>query len=81
MTTSIADMIIIIIFPFSGWVVTVTPKGRFWLRGPKESLCTPRDRVGGKGSLSRRDAVAKLPIWQGVLNTMGGSPGLLVGNS
>ena len=62
MTTSIADMIIIIIFLFSGWVVTVTPKGRFWLRGPKESLCTPRDRVGGKGSLSRRDAVAKLPI-------------------
>ena len=47
-------MIIIIIFLFSGWVVTVTPKGRFWLRGPKESLCTPRDRVGGKGSLSRR---------------------------
>ena len=36
---------------------------RFWLRGPKESLCTPRDRAGGKGSLSRRDAVAKLPIW------------------
>ena len=36
---------------------------RFWLRGPKESLCTPRDRAGGEGSLSRRDAVAKLPIW------------------
>ena len=36
---------------------------RFWLRGPKGSLCTPRDRGGGKGSLSRRDAVAKLPIW------------------
>ena len=36
---------------------------RFWLRGPKGSLCTPRDRDGGKGSLSRRDAVAKLPIW------------------
>jgi len=30
---------------------------RFWLRGPKESLCTPRDRAGGEGSLSRRDAV------------------------
>ena len=27
------------------------------------SLCTPRDRAGGKGPLSRRDAVAKLPIW------------------
>ena len=36
---------------------------RFWLRGPKGSLCTPRDRDGGKGSLSRRDVVAKLPIW------------------
>ena len=36
---------------------------RFWLRGPKGSLCTPRDRGGGMGSLSRRDAVAKLPIW------------------
>lgn len=36
---------------------------RFWLRGPKGSLCTLRDRGGGKGSLSRRDAVAKLPIW------------------
>ena len=24
--------------------------GRFWLRGPTESLCTPRDRAGGKGS-------------------------------
>ena len=36
---------------------------RFWLRGPKGSLCTPRDRGGGKGSLSRRDAVAKLPVW------------------
>ncbi len=33
------------------------------MRGPKESLCTPPDRAGGKGSLSRRDAVAKLPIW------------------
>jgi hypothetical protein len=36
---------------------------RFWLRGPKGSLCTPRDRDGGMGSLSRRDAVAKLPVW------------------
>ena len=33
------------------------------MRGPKESLCTPPDRAGGKGSLSRRDAVAKLPVW------------------
>ena len=36
---------------------------RLWLQGPKGSLCTPRDRGGGMGSLSRRDAVAKLPIW------------------
>ena len=26
------------------------------------SLCTPRDRAGGKGPLSRRDAVAKLRL-------------------
>ena len=36
--------------------------GAIWLRGPKESLCTRRDRAGGRGSLSRRDAVAKLPL-------------------
>ena len=40
---------------------------RFWLRGPKGSLCTPRDRGGGKGSLSRRDAVAKLRVFRGPL--------------
>jgi hypothetical protein len=40
---------------------------RFWLRGPKESLCTPRDRAGGEGSLSRRDAVAKLRVFRGPL--------------
>ena len=39
---------------------------RFWLRGPKESLCTPRDRAGGRGSLSRRDAVAKLRVFREV---------------
>ena len=39
---------------------------RFWLRGPKESLCTPRDRAGGEGSLSRRDAVAKLRVFREV---------------
>ena len=39
---------------------------RFWLRGPKESLCTPRDQAGGEGSLSRRDAVAKLRVFREV---------------
>jgi hypothetical protein len=46
--------------------------GRFWLRGPTESLCTPRDRAGGKGSLSRRDAVAKLPRRQRPQSAHGG---------
>ena len=51
MTTSIADMIIIIIFPFSGWV-------------PKSPFVRPETGLGGRGHFRKRDPII---IWQSVV--------------
>ena len=63
-------MIIIIIFLFSGWVVTVTPKGRFWLRGPKlrplkSPFVRPETGLGGRGHFRGETQLRSYPSGKG----------------